>query len=79
MDAQRSADLMTETNITTQKLADWPRGRLLWRLRMVVQSAANSISQVFHCYWLASPRTGDSASTVYICVDSFFHQRYTVK
>lgn len=71
--------MMTETNISTQKLADWPRGGLLRRLRMAEQSAVDSISQVFHYHWLAWPRTGDSASTVYICVDSFFHQRYTIK
>lgn len=47
MDAQRVADMVTETNITTPKPAEWPMRRLLRRLRVVDQFAVDSISQAF--------------------------------
>lgn len=45
MDAQGVADMVTETNITTPNPAEWPRRRLLRRLRVVDQFAVDFISQ----------------------------------
>lgn len=48
VDAQGGADMMTGTNITTQKLADWPTRRLLRRLQAVGQFAVDYVWYDFH-------------------------------
>lgn len=48
VDAQGFADMMTETVITTQRLADWPRRRLLRRLQAVGRFAVDYVWHAFH-------------------------------